>query len=152
MPVDRCLPAPGIAQSLQCGGRRGATRKRFVTSQVLLKGLTVIVLVRYTYRPAYIVHLQSFDPWLRQVSSWTSPPLDLWKLALGLLRCLLVLRHLASSCESSVKSSVLVPWSWLVLASVIIRQTCPHWVVLTADRGPCSLLCQHVQLESLITN
>ena len=41
--------------------------------------VTVIVLVRY--RPAYIVHLQSFDPWLRQVSSWTSPPLDLWKLA-----------------------------------------------------------------------
>ena len=105
---------------------------------------TVYVLVRY--RPAYIVHLQSFDPWLRQVSSWTSPPLDLWKLARWPVAMSV---GVATSCEFLREFRVS---SVVVLASVIIRQTCPHWVVLTAHRGPCSLLCQHVQLESLITN
>lgn len=96
LPVDRCLPAPGVLgslslialQSLQCGGRRGATRKRFVTSQVTgpQKGPTVYVLVRYTYKaltPGFdkVVLLGRARRWIFE--SWL----------VGLLRCRLVLRH-----------------------------------------------------------
>jgi hypothetical protein len=74
------------------------------------KGLyRVAVLVRY--RPAYIVHLQSFDPWLRQGSSWTSPPLDLWKLA----RWPVAMSVGVATCESSV----------VVLASTVMTSNLP---------------------------
>ena len=78
LPVDRChfqlLGSLSLIalQSLQCGGRRGATRKRFVTSQVTgpQKGPTVYVLVRYTYKAL----TPGFD---KVVLLRTSPPLDL---------------------------------------------------------------------------
>jgi hypothetical protein len=84
-------PSSTPAQSIQCGGRRGATRKRFVTSQVLKQRAYIVLHATPTM-------LQSFDPWLRQGSSWTSPPLDLWKLA----RWPVAMSVGVATCESSV--------------------------------------------------
>lgn len=94
LPVDRCLPAPGIALldrstvfTVWGEARRHAQAFRHLTGDRSSKRA-------YRVRTRTL-HLQSFDPWLRQGStSWTTARRWIFESWLvGLLRCRLVLRH-----------------------------------------------------------